>query len=204
VRSALPSPGLLIAALAGLCEACGEGGQSEPVVTATRKVPALDANTFDAQCAQLDGVVQFHAHCGGYNLCRGESYDSATEELSEHTCRGLNTCAGMSCVELQSDRKREAAALYAQHCASCHGEGGSFELPIPTGSNLEAEAARFAAASTLAKSAAIAFAEDGGGIALEVPHAFYRELSRAEVLRLVAYIDTLTVQGGSRAAPKRL
>jgi cytochrome c553 len=161
-------------------------------------------NTFDAQCAQLDGLVQFHAHCGGYNLCRGQSYDSDTEELSEHTCRGLNTCAGMSCVELPSDRKREAAALYARHCASCHGEGGAFELPTPTGSNPEAEAARLAAESTLAKSAAIAFGEDGEGIALDVQHAFYRELSRAEVLRLVAYIDALPVQGGSRAAPKRL
>jgi hypothetical protein len=194
MKSTIPSPGLIVAALAGLCEGCGDGTESGSGVLSERVVPALDAATFDEQCAERAGVLQFHAHCGGVNLCRGLSYDTETLVLSEHTCRGLNTCGGMSCVELQHDRGREADALYAASCASCHGGAGTFVLAVPAATSPEAEAARFASTSTLAKSAAIAFGEDGAGIALRAEHAFYEQLSRAEVLRLVAHVDALPLE----------
>lgn len=193
MKSPMPSPSLLAAALAGLCPACGDDA-GEGSVTAVRVVDSLDAPTFDAECAKRDGVLQFHAHCGGVNACRGASYDDETHELTEHTCRGMNTCSGMSCVELSADRKREGAALYAELCASCHGEGGTFSLPIAASADPGAEEARYAAESTLAKSAAIAFGEDGAGLALSVKHAFYEALSRAEILRLVAHVDAQPIE----------
>lgn len=186
------SPALLAAAMAGLSSACGDGPDDKAEVTAVSTVASLDANTFDAQCAEQAGVLQFHAHCGGFNLCRGESYDSATQELSEHTCRGLNTCAGMSCVHLSPDRGRAGEALYAELCASCHGATGTFTLPTSEG------VMQLHTASVLAKSAAIAFGEDGKGIALAADHAFYESLSRAEVLRLVEYIDSLPLAVGAK------
>ena len=33
----------------------------------------------------------------------GVSYDDVTHVLSEHTCRGLNTCSGYSCVVTPPD-----------------------------------------------------------------------------------------------------
>lgn len=51
-----------------------------------------------ADCDARGGTVETYAHCGGLNSCRGMSYDETTQVLTEHTCRGLNTCAGYGCV----------------------------------------------------------------------------------------------------------
>lgn len=53
---------------------------------------------FTADCDALGGVIEIHPHCGGSNSCKGMSYDTGTKVYTEHTCKGLNTCAGFSCV----------------------------------------------------------------------------------------------------------
>ncbi len=53
---------------------------------------------FAAMCDAAGGKLEQHAHCGGDNSCKGFSYDATTKVYSEHTCRGLNTCTGLSCV----------------------------------------------------------------------------------------------------------
>ena len=108
------SQALLSAALGGLlCLVSGCGGSKAldsdpscacstcpavPMVTSTTTVANLTEDAFTSQCAALKGVMEIQPHCGGSNSCRGMSYDTNTQTLSEHTCRGTNTCAGYSCV----------------------------------------------------------------------------------------------------------
>jgi hypothetical protein len=77
--------------------ACDGGVSPNPTVTSTT-VGALTLGQFTSQCNTYNGIVETQPHCGGSNACRGMSYDTETQTLSEHTCRATNTCAGYSCV----------------------------------------------------------------------------------------------------------
>lgn len=77
--------------------ACDGGVSPDPTVTSTA-AGALTLGQFTSQCNTLNGIVEIQPHCGGSNACRGMSYDTETQTLSEHTCRATNTCAGYSCV----------------------------------------------------------------------------------------------------------
>lgn len=59
---------------------------------------AMTQAEFQALCSSNGGTFEIMPHCGGFNSCMGISYDTGTQVLSQHTCRGLNTCAGYSCV----------------------------------------------------------------------------------------------------------
>ena len=103
------SANLLSAALAGLlcftgCSKDESNSSSENVgadpahITSSKNVGAMTEAQFTAQCDERGGTVEVMPHCGGFATGKGFSYDSTTEELSEHTCRGANTCAGWNCV----------------------------------------------------------------------------------------------------------
>jgi len=77
--------------------ACDAGVSPSPKVTSSTVV-VLTEDAFKARCATRGGVMELQPHCGGSNECRGMSYDSETQTLTEHTCRGTNSCAGFSCV----------------------------------------------------------------------------------------------------------
>lgn len=101
--AALPAPSskLLRAALAGLLAmtvtACADDGKSDKI-TSTQRVGYLDAEDFKAMCDARHGTVEAIAHCGGVASGPGFAYDQTTQELSEHTCKGGNTCAGWNCL----------------------------------------------------------------------------------------------------------
>ena len=77
--------------------ACQTGVSPNPQVTST-SVVQLTQDQFKAQCDQRHGVFEVQPECGGSNSCRGMSYDTKTETLTEHNCRATNTCAGYTCV----------------------------------------------------------------------------------------------------------
>jgi len=192
--SRTPTEGLLAAALAGLLGACGPA--SSPKVTSTQVVASLSLEEFDSRCAKREGVTQIHPHCGGANSCKGFSYDSDTDQLVEHTCKGYNTCAGMSCVELQKDRGRKGKDLYAEECASCHGDDGRFAIFVEPTADKAAERKRFEAASVIEQASAVAFgvpATNSAELHLPPMPAIYDELSREEILRVVAFADALPI-----------
>jgi len=97
-----PSSKLLCAALAGLLAvsvtACADDDAGSPQITSSHQVESLDADGFKALCDARAGVVEVIAHCGGLASGRGFAYDSTIDELSEHTCKGANTCAGWNCL----------------------------------------------------------------------------------------------------------
>jgi hypothetical protein len=98
-------PPLLQAALAGLlslsASACHyekspPSGPGE--ITSQRNIGKLDEAGFQAMCDERGGKVEGIAHCGGLASAAGFAYDITTEELSEHTCKGANTCTGWNCI----------------------------------------------------------------------------------------------------------
>jgi len=109
------SPGvnatLLVAALAGLLastSACSSddsssssgspSGDGAPHITSSTLVEGMDAAAFQALCDERHGTVEVMAHCGGLATAKGVSYDTETQLLSEHTCKGANTCGGWNCI----------------------------------------------------------------------------------------------------------
>ncbi len=90
------------AATGGDTSAAGAGGEggapTVPQITSSTKVENLDAIGFKALCDERGGTVEVMAHCGGLATARGFAYDTTTSMLSEHTCKGANTCSGWNCV----------------------------------------------------------------------------------------------------------
>lgn len=97
------------AAIAGLlsvsAQACGSSGSTpekappaDPMITSTQPAGVLTAEDFQALCDARGGTVEVMAHCGGLASAAGFSYDTTTETLAEHTCKGANTCAGWNCI----------------------------------------------------------------------------------------------------------
>jgi hypothetical protein len=76
---------------------CASGQVPNPKVTST-VVGALTQDEFASRCAALNGIFEIQPLCGGSNSCRGMSYDSGSQTLTEHSCQATNTCAGYSCV----------------------------------------------------------------------------------------------------------
>lgn len=91
---------LLLAAMAGLLSAlpaCSDD-KDGPHITSSQLVERLDEAGFKALCDERHGTVESLAHCNGLATAKGFAYDIGTQELSEHTCKGANTCAGWNCV----------------------------------------------------------------------------------------------------------
>lgn len=104
--------GLLAAAQAACVEsgedASGTGGSGNSdgagaaggmaSVTSTEIVADLSLEDFTEMCEEAGGDIEIHPSCGGAVSGPGLSYDSDTDELTEHTCASINTCTGFSCV----------------------------------------------------------------------------------------------------------
>ena len=78
-------------------EAAGATGNVEGV-TSVQTVVDLDLADFTQMCDEAVGVVEVHDSCAGAVSGPGFSYDIDTDQFTEHTCRGFNTCRGFSCV----------------------------------------------------------------------------------------------------------
>ncbi len=76
---------------------CASGQVPHPAVTST-VVGSITQDEFASRCAAQNGIFEIQPLCGGSNSCRGMSYDSGSETLTEHSCQATNTCAGYSCV----------------------------------------------------------------------------------------------------------
>jgi hypothetical protein len=76
---------------------CDGGVSPNPQVTSST-AGAVTQDQFTALCLAQNGFFELQPHCGGSNACRGMSYDSTTQTLIDHTCRGMNSCAGFSCL----------------------------------------------------------------------------------------------------------
>ncbi len=99
-RSGSPSGGVSDTAGMGGAAVAGAGGAAPepPHITSSKAAGLLSADDFKALCDERGGTVEVMPHCGGFATAKGFSYDTGTQELSEHTCKGANTCGGWNCV----------------------------------------------------------------------------------------------------------
>ncbi len=72
--------------------------QADRVIVYSDATPSLPLDVFQALCNRVGGTIEIHPHCGGANSCGGFSYDETIGVYTEHTCQGLNTCTGYTCV----------------------------------------------------------------------------------------------------------
>lgn len=165
---------------------------------------AISLAEFDAACTSSamifgeanPGVVQTHSDCGGTNMCRGMVLH-AWNQLFEHDCRGVNGCAGWSCVETAAGEDRDGATAFgAANCDWCHGGGDTFLVQVPEGEDPTAWVDGFLTRSDDAFRAAIAFGMTGisaDGVAQSNMPASYLKLSRAEMDAVIAHLRTLSL-----------
>jgi hypothetical protein len=147
------------------------------------------------------GVVHTQTTCGGTHLCRGMVLHT-WNELIEHDCRGVNGCAGWSCVETAEGSDRDGATVFVEaNCAWCHaGEDGKFKVQVPPGDDVETAVATFFDRSDARFRAAIAFGLRGispGDVAGSNMPAYYDRLSLAEIDAVIAYMRTMQLEGAS-------
>lgn len=167
------------------------------------------------ECAASGGYIQIHAACGGVNACAGYSvgnWDTAVR--SDHTCRGMNGCNGMSCVFTAEDQGFEGQEVleldsipggYPEPggvgaCNWCHAvynddglDPTQFKVWVMPGSPRNAE--NWLDRSAAAQEKIVAFGshlitEDGEAVGAMAGYG--KHLSRAEIERVVAHIRTLT------------
>jgi hypothetical protein len=170
---------------------------------------SISFEEFSAACAAAaqvhgvarPGVVQTHASCAGTNACRGMILHP-WNELFEHDCRGVNSCAGWSCVETATDQGRDGAAAFeGAQCTACHaGSNGNFLVLVPVGSDVDAAVAGFFDKTDERMRSAIAFGFaglDANGVATANMPSHYEQLSRREIDTLVAHLRTLGLEGAT-------
>jgi mono/diheme cytochrome c family protein len=171
---------------------------------------ALTVAKFKDMCEDRGGLTQTHAACSGTNSCRGLIYNSwAGDTIIEHTCRGFNSCTGISCVDMPEDSGKTGEEIYEDLCVGCHShsedEDAELFYTVFAKPNADQDAAvdAFEAKSkeTLVNNVAfgaVGFYEDGTPYS-NMP-AYHEDLSLAEVRRVVDYLlDLEAVPGESDA-----
>lgn len=165
-------------------------------------------------CDSRGGYVEVHAACGGTNTCQGFSYGDwgpGAAMLTEHSCTGVNGCAGLSCVVLPEEKNKDktGAELYDMKfgdaepsaCSNCHADYTDHDHP-----QLDKFAVYVLEGSTrteknwLDRTAAeqervVAFGAHSvltDGTAMTNMASYKRVLSRKEIEKVVAHLRTLT------------
>jgi len=168
---------------------------SKPQVLSTKKDETMSFARFLSECEARGGLVQTHAACSGANSCKGLSFNKYSKVLTEHTCKAMNTCGGMSCVDLPADSNSTGAAIYEASCQGCHTtEAGEFILYVPKGTDLATAEAKFLEKTVDTQVTIVAFGTRGvnaDSTAYSNMPAYHEKLSRAEIKRVVEYLRTL-------------
>jgi len=165
----------------------------------------LTVAKFKELCEERNGITQVHAACSGTNACRGLIYHSwAGDLIVEHTCRGFNSCLGISCVYTPEDSGKSGQTVYEESCVSCHGGGEDAEnanliytVFYEPGGDPVAARATFEATSDATLVNKVAFGAFGyleDGTAYANMPAYHDKLSLAEIRRAVEYLNGLELR----------
>jgi hypothetical protein len=151
---------------------------------------------FSDECRQRGGLVQMHAVCSGNNACKGVSFNKYSFTLTEHTCKAMNTCGGMSCVELPADEGRTGPDIVAASCSHCHGDD-PFVVLVPPGTDLAAAKAAFPERPVAGLVASVAFGVRGvtpDGLSYAGMPPFHEQYSLAEIQRVVTFLQASPIE----------
>jgi cytochrome c5 len=199
------SAALLAAALSGLLAGCDSS--SSATTAPTEDTPTsvgakvlsvkVDSNvttsSFTSECDARGGLVQTHAVCSGNNKCQGYSYNKWSFEWTEHTCKGLNTCGGLSCVVLPKSKGQSGTDIYNQKCAGCHGKE-VFAVYVAPGTDTSNTLAKFLAKPLATHVQQTAFGIQGtnaSGTSYTNMPAYHEDYSRSEIEATGRYLRSL-------------
>jgi hypothetical protein len=150
-----------------------------------------------ALCDARGGHMETYAACAGANRCRGLSYLAYDPfPLTEHTCKGSNSCSGFGCVVLPKDDGRSGKEIYEAICNGCHGnkEKAIYNVYVRPGTTPAAAEAKFVGSSTARLERIVAFGtqgfNDNDSPYSNMP-AYKEKYSRAEIQRAIVYLRTL-------------
>jgi hypothetical protein len=164
--------------------------------------------------------VQIHGSCAGVNTCRGFFYGDWDEaaQLIEHTCSGVNGCAGLSCLttadepdgggmtgeeimKLDDAWFEERAGQYGPRpCKTCHIVSSFNEdkqdydysqLKIPVWASSGRNASNWLKRPAAYQETLVAFGAQGitdEGIRYSNMASYAKLLSKAEIQRVVQYM----------------
>jgi hypothetical protein len=165
-------------------------------------------------CDGRGGYVEVHAACGGHNSCQGFSYGDwgpGAAMLTEHSCTGVNGCAGLSCVVPPEEKNKDktGAELYdlkfgdnePSSCSNCHADYADHDNPdlkkfmvyVLEGSNRTDK--NWLDRTAAEQERVVAFGAHSvlpDGTALNNMDSYRKVLSRKEIERVVAHLRTLT------------
>ncbi|HVU02220.1 MAG TPA: cytochrome c [Polyangiaceae bacterium] len=215
-----PSRDLVSAALAGLLGiGLAAGCDSTPAHTADSSgpssggAPAEDAGVFSRVvstkpitfdefsklCEDRGGFVTTSASCATSNLCRGLSFMTEGNVLTEHSCKGQSNCSGMSCVDLPKGSGLTGQEIYESGpCSGCHNDAVSgpskYIVFVRPGDSEAAALQTFRASSDLRLESIVAFGTQGvspEGIQFSNMPSFREKYSRKEIESVVQYLRGL-------------
>jgi hypothetical protein len=166
---------------------------------------------FKALCDERNGWSYLTAACAGAALCKGLSLMG--DVLTDHSCKGINSCMGISCVVFPEDTGLSGEEIYRDGpCAGCHGNWSDSDNPnlgvytVWHAWNVAPDAAikRFQDSTEQRLTSILVFGTQGqhpDGTAFSNMPAYYQKYSLAEIGRVLDHIRSLPVETASYEAP---
>jgi hypothetical protein len=180
-----------------------------PEILSSELNETINFAEFSQMCLERGGLMQTHATCAGNNACSGFHFNKFSKMFTEHTCKAINSCGGISCVILPEDAGRDAEQMYNETCGpACHGGTDIFKLWIHPARVVDdtpealaaAQAAQLEHFQTMTMEYwlhMLAFGSRGmnssGTAFADVAHR-YDTHSRAELERIMDYVKTLPIE----------
>jgi len=164
----------------------------------------ISAAEFQAMCDERNGWVYVTASCAGAGMCKGLSLLGDT--LTDHSCKGMNSCGGAGCVVLPEDSGLSGKEIYVNGpCSGCHGDWTDEDHPnlgvytVIHGTDIsDADALERFKMSTDQRLLSIAIFGTQGLHADGTPYsnmpAYYQKYSLAEIKRAVTYAQSLPTE----------
>ncbi|MBM4363747.1 MAG: hypothetical protein FJ104_13785, partial [Deltaproteobacteria bacterium] len=191
----------------GSADGGGGGGEADAAADAPfNRVIAEDVTDtpqqFRERCDEYGGWVYQSAFCAGSGQCRGLFLLSGT--LSEQSCRGMNGCGGLGCVQMPEDQGRTGKDIYETGgCENCHGKWSedysSVDMSVYAvnhdGTHTDEEAVqKWKDASVDRLVGVMVYGTQGfapSGVAFTNMPSYRADYSVAEIRRTVEYLKTL-------------
>lgn len=183
----------------------GEGGEYNNVLSEGVDIPV---DEFKTRCEEREGVFYVTAYCAGTVVSKGIFL--LGDVLTEHSCKGMNGCGGMACVELPEDSGLSGKEIYEDGpCSGCHaswdvvggeyvGDFSKYNVVRRPGTTEQEALERFNNSSDARLLATIVFGvqfhyDEPDGLFTSNMPAYHSEYSREEIRRVVEHIKTLEV-----------
>ncbi len=190
----------------------GTGGSTEPEVFSRVLKENATEEDLVTLCNEREGWLYKTAFCSGSGHCRGLFLLGGT--LSEYSCKGMNGCGGMGCVDMPEDQGRTGKEVYEKGgCENCHGKWAEdyssvdmsyYQLIYPTSMTAEEKMHEFEESSVERLMSIMIFGTQGfyaDGTPYSNMPSYRDKYSREEIKRAVEHVRGLEILTASYEVP---